>query len=60
MGVRECFGESPVVYEIVADTYAILFAHATALMLKLEDNYIISLNMSMNEEEKPVLTLVVG
>lgn len=61
MSVRECWGEQPVVYEIVGETYAELFASATALMLsKDEDPYVISLDMSMNEKNKPVLTLVVG
>ena len=61
MSVRECYGEQPVVYEIVGKTYAELFASATALMLSLdEDSYVISLDMSVNEEGQPVLTVVVG
>lgn len=61
MAIRECGGEQPIVYEIVGETYAELFASATALMLsKDEDSYVISLDMSMNEENKPVLTVVVG
>ena len=61
MAIRECWGEQPVVYEITGETYAELFASATALMLsKDEDAYVISTDFSLNEENKPILTVVVG
>lgn len=61
MSIRECWGEQPVVYEIVGETYAELFASATALMLsKDEDSYVIATDISMSDEGKPVLTVVVG
>ena len=61
MSIRECCGEQPVVYEIMGETYAELFASATALMLSQDEgSYVISLDMSMNEGGHPVLTVVVG